>query len=174
MYIKWITWGLLGLLFMFAFLRPPPGGLQLDILAPQFSAKLQNETEFRLEDHRGQVVVLDFWATWCPPCRRSLPALSKLVDLYKTDTEVWIGTVNSERISKASLKKWMKKMRVEFPVIRDQTNVISRLYNVSSLPTLIIINKQGKIHQVQVGLTSSHPPTLVKHITRQIEDARSK
>lgn len=172
MHIKRILWGLLILLFSLAALKTTPSGPQLNVLAPPFEAQLHNQETFRLKEQLGKVIVLDFWATWCPPCRQSLPALSKIADIYKNDSTVWVGTVNKERLSDTSLRKWMTRMKLDFPVIRDRSGMISRSYNVKALPTLIIINTEGKVQEVQVGLPSTHIPTLVKHIKGLIEAAQ--
>lgn len=174
MYTKWITWIMLGLLVGYSFSRRHVSGPKLDIPAPTFKAKLNDNSDFDLENHKGKVIVLDFWATWCPPCRESLPALSKVAAKYKNDPKVWIGSVNKEDLSRPEMDRWLAQRKLKFPVIRDYQYTISRDYKVAALPTMVIINPKGEISHVEVGLVSSHVPTLVKHLSKLIEEARQK
>jgi cytochrome c biogenesis protein CcmG, thiol:disulfide interchange protein DsbE len=172
--MKWISWLLMLLLLGVTFSRSHRGGPPLDQEAPSIQAKLLGGAPFSLEAHQGKVIILDFWATWCPPCRASLPALSQVSALYKDDDQVWVGSVNKERLSARGLKDFMKKMKVEFPVILDRTGRISLSYNVTALPTLILIDPQGKVRHLQVGLLTSNVTKLTEHIKALIESARPK
>ena len=169
---KWITWVMLALLIGYSFSRKFKSGPQLDTPAPIFKARLNDNSHFDLEKHKGKVVVLDFWATWCPPCRESLPALSKVADKYKNDPKVWVGSVNKEALSRPEIDRWLAQRKLRFPVIRDYQYEISRNYKIEALPTMVIINPEGKIDHVEVGLRSSHVPTLVRHLSDLIESAR--
>ena len=169
---KWIPWGIMVALFILAINTGPRGGPTLNEVAPPFRADLLQGMVFDLKDHRGEVVVLDFWATWCPPCRRSLPAINKLYKHYKDDPKVWIGTVNKESISTQRLTSWMKRARLTIPVIRDSKEEVSRQYNVRSIPTLIVINPKGEVEHVQVGLPNLSQRGLVNHLIELVESAR--
>ena len=169
---KWITWIILALLIGVSFSRKIRSGPELDIPAPIFKARLNDNSHFDLGKHKGKVIVLDFWATWCPPCRESLPALSKVAAKYKDDPDVWIGSVNKESLSRPEMDRWLARRKLKFPVIRDYKYTITRNYKVEALPTMVIINPQGQIDHVEVGLLSRHMPTLVKHLSDLIEEAR--
>jgi hypothetical protein len=85
---------------------------------------------------------------------------------------VWIGTVNKESISLNRLKEWMTIARLTMPVIRDVRETVSRLYRVQSIPTLIIINPDGEVEHVQVGLPSLSQRGLVNHLVELVEATR--
>ena len=138
-----------------------------------FSAQLLDGQTFNLKEHRGKVVVLDFWATWCAPCRVSLPALNQVAMAYADDPGVWVGSVNRESISRKGLSRFLDRLKLSFPVVLDQIGSISRQYNVQGLPTLVVINPQGKITYTQAGIVSRHTPVLVRHLKELIEEARS-
>lgn len=169
---KWITWIILAALLTISGLRSQrvPGSLT-DRDAPSFSGTLLDGDRFDLNEHKGQVVVLDFWATWCNPCLKSLPALNAVAQAYADDPKVWVGSVNKERISKRGLQRFLNELNLTFPVIRDRGK-ISRSYQVNALPTLIIINPRGEIMTHQIGLYSSDTSTLTRHLKGLIEEAR--
>lgn len=172
MYAKWISWAILLTLVVTAALTGPKGGPTVDQEAPPFVAELLEGGRFDLSAHRGQVVLLDFWATWCPPCRRSLPAIEKLHQRYKNDPKVWIGTVNKEALSASALTTWLEKMRLDLPVIRDPHEEVSSLYHVRSIPMLVVINPKGRVTHAQAGLPNLSERGLVNHFSQLIEDAR--
>lgn len=95
-----------------------------------------------LADLRGKVVVVEFWATWCPPCRRSIPHLIKLTTTYKDKGVVVIG-MTSEDAERAGLAKFIKGHRINY-IIGAGSNT-SRAYGVRGIPTAFVINPTGKI-----------------------------
>lgn len=169
---KWISWLILIILIGVSVYRKPSEGPAINRPAPPISATQLSGAPFKLDDLKGKVVVLDFWATWCPPCRASLPALNEVATRYRQDRGVWIGSVNKESISQKRLRTFLTRMKLDFPVLLDPTGHISQAYSVRSIPTLIVINPQGHVTYTQSGLPSTHTPTLVKHISQEIEKAR--
>lgn len=147
-------------------------GPPLNESAPQISASLLDGGVFNLEEQRGKVILLDFWATWCPPCRASLPALSAVSKHYQDDQDVWVGSVNHERLSTEDLTKFMTQLRVDFPVILDRRGQVNARYRVSALPTMVLIGKDGLVKKTQVGLPYSDSTQLEQHLIHLIEEAR--
>ena len=172
MYAKWISWVILVTLIFLIAVQGQRGGPKVDQEAPPFSAKTLSGDDFILSEHRGKVILLDFWATWCPPCRRSLPAIEKLYERYKGDPQVWVGTVNKENLSEGALNTWLKKMRLNLPVIRDPREEVSSRYRVRSIPTLVVINPDGRVSYAQSGLPNLNQRGLVNHFAKLIERAR--
>lgn len=168
---KWFTWLVLAALVGISVFRPPRGP-QIDQDAPPISAPMLSGERFELSHFKGKIVVIDFWASWCPPCRASLPALHNVAERYAQDDSVWIGSVNKERIQPAQIKDFLRRMKVNFPVILDPADEISNRYQVSSIPTLVVIGADGKVKYSQAGLPSTHLTALTEHLVEIIEDAR--
>lgn len=116
--------------------------------APDFSLKSTDGKTINLSDYKGKMVILDFWATWCPPCCKEIPHLVELQKEYKGRLQV-IGLDVME--DEATVKDFMTENKINYPVcIIDET--LSTLYGgIKGIPTLFIIDKQGKVIKTQVG-----------------------
>ena len=167
--IKWLYWLALFGFFSFLILKKAPRNQYLiNQPAPLLKGIQVDGSSFSLADLKGKVVVLDVWATWCRPCQKSLPALEKVYQRFKKDPQVWIGSINQEWITPQSLKTFLSASRFHFPVIRDPRSRLSNQLNVRALPTLVVIDPLGKITHVQVGLPTSNPRKLVRHLTKLV------
>ena len=126
-----------------------PGGV-----APDFSGQLINGGRVSLKQYRGKVVLMDFWASWCGPCRRSMPHLKELYAKYRGRGLVVLG-VNLDKTRSAALG-FMKKAGVNFPVLfgSDNQQISSVLYGVRGIPATFLIDKKGIIRY------SGHPMGL--------------
>lgn len=118
------------------------GSFLLNRPAPDFELKTLDGDKVRLADLRGKPVLLSFWATWCGPCRRELPELAALHDEFQKKGLVILG-VNDE--GKGTAKKYAEKELLPFPILDDSGLKVNRLYRVRSIPTLFLIDKDGKI-----------------------------
>ena len=165
---------LLGALFLFWTKKPHPSKALLNQAAPSLRGIRLDQSTFSLTQLKGKVVVLDVWATWCQPCRKSLPALNAVYRQFKNDSHVWIGSINQESIHPNRLKAFMKANHFDFPVIRDPRGRLSNQLKVSALPTLVVIDPQGKIDHVQVGLPTANRFKLIQHLTQLINQAKQK
>lgn len=124
-------------------------------------ATLSGET-FKLSEQRGTPVVLNFWATWCPPCRAELPELQ--VASQRLTGQVVIAGVNQAE-APADVQAFAAALGLTFPTPLDQNGDASRLYRVRSLPTTFFIDRQGIIRQMQVGpVTEATLAQLLKTI----------
>ena len=173
--MKSTSWFILALLTLFALQRfKDSGGPPTNQQAPEISAKLASGELFKLSEHKGQVVLLDFWATWCPPCRASLPALSEVRAHYQGDERVWVGTVNKERLPTTRLSAFFKQLKVTLPIVLDNSGRINARYQVSALPTMVIIGKDGLVKRTQVGLPYSDTEALKRHLIKLIEQEKAR
>ena len=117
--------------------------------APDFTLQDMNGKDVALKDLRGKVVVLDLWATWCPPCRASLPHLDKLHEALK-DKGVKVFAVNVQE-DKADVEQFIKTTGLKTPVILDTNGAVSQKYKVTGIPQTVVIGKDGKVAKVFIG-----------------------
>lgn len=102
-----------------------------------------------LSDYKGKVVFIDFWATWCPPCRLSIPYVEKLYEQYKDNEDFVVLGINLEE-SKEDITKFMKKQKMNYPILLSDNKVISN-YKISSIPRFFLIDKNGDVYNKYVG-----------------------
>jgi peroxiredoxin len=117
--------------------------------APDFTLQSNSGENIRLAEARGQVVMLNFWATWCGPCRTEMPLLEAMYQRYSSAGFVIYG-VNVEE-DNAGAKKLIKELGVTFPILFDTESKASSLYNVDSMPTTVLIDKKGQVRYVHRG-----------------------
>lgn len=102
---------------------------------------------------RGRVVVLDFWATWCGPCRASLPVLSRLSERFESRGVVFLGVdVGDPDLPDAALRLAHARLGSRFPSIADRTTEVQAAYQVDTLPTLVLVDRAGVVRSVEVGV----------------------
>ena len=131
-------------------------------LAPDFTLKTLDGEEMRLSKLKGKVVLLDFWATWCAPCREAIPHLINLRKTYQEKSVEVIG-MNVDKGDVETVRRFVKSMDIPYPITLTSEEV-SRNYGVTALPTTIIIDKEGRIRQKFLGFTSE----ISKQITSTI------
>jgi peroxiredoxin/outer membrane lipoprotein-sorting protein len=117
--------------------------------APDFKLKGLDDKEVSLASLKGKVVVLDFWATWCPPCVGSLPKLDKLYQDTKSQG-VNIFAVNQAE-DKAKVQDFMKQKGLSVPVLLDSDSKVGNAYQANAIPETVVIGKDGKVAKVFVG-----------------------
>ena len=111
--------------------------------APAFSLQSREGTQVALADLRGQVVMINFWASWCGPCRQEFPALDQIYAKYKPMGFTLVAiNVESE---KSDAEKFLGATPVNFPILFDPGNVVSGKYGVSAMPTTILVDRQGRV-----------------------------
>lgn len=121
--------------------------------APAFSLKLLDGSTFDLAEHLGnRPVVLDFWAVWCPPCREAMPKVAAAVRDYQ-DKDVVILTVN-QGDDPENIRSFLNDRSLDVPVALDDRGAVGRSYGVRSIPTMVFINREGKVARVVVGAMS--------------------
>ncbi len=128
--------------------------------AADFSLTTIDNKVVRLSDYRGKVVFLNFWATWCPPCRMELPSMEKLYTKLQGKPFVMLA-VNVDESDPANVKSFAKSMNLTFPVLIDDGSV-SGLYRVNAIPTTFILRKDGTIDTIVDGARPWDDPSYVK------------
>lgn len=117
--------------------------------APDFTLKSAAGDNVRLAEQRGQVVMLNFWASWCGPCRQEMPLLDGISKKYGKMGFVLYG-INVEQDNKDA-KKMLQDLGVNFTILFDPESKLSGLYTVDAMPTSIMIDKKGQIRYVDRG-----------------------
>ncbi len=131
--------------------------------APEFILKDVSGKQVSLSSFKGKVVVLNFWATWCPPCREEIPSLDELYKRFRNKGLVVLAV--SLDPSASSVGNFLQRHPVGFPMLFDEKrNVTKSLYKVFSLPTTFLIDKKGNIAQKYFGEQDFTGPEMTKQI----------
>lgn len=117
--------------------------------APDFTLKSNSGENLRLAEQRGKVVMLNFWASWCGPCRKEMPLLDEMYQRYNKAGFTLYG-VNVEQ-NTSDAEKLLRELGTSFPILWDPESKVSKLYKVNAMPTTIMIDKEGKIRYVNRG-----------------------
>jgi len=119
--------------------------------APDFVLTSPNGEQISLSELRGQAVIINLWASWCPPCREEMPALQKMYETYHTHgLEILaVNATNQDKVQAAV--EFSNRLGLTFPMLLDQDGSVSRLYQLQSLPTTYFVGRDGFIQDVVIG-----------------------
>ena len=120
--------------------------------APSFVLSTTEGVSLKLEDYKGKVIILDFWATWCGPCRRGIPDLVELKNKYKDKDFEIIGITVDQSNTIDQVKPFIEQYKINYPIAYANTEIIKNYGGIDAIPTSFIINKEGKIVSKHVGL----------------------
>ena len=119
--------------------------------APGFTFNTLDQDSLTLEDLRGQAVILNFWASWCPPCQEEMPAMQSVYETFK-DQGLHIVAVNlAFQDSTEAAQNFVDTLGLTFPVVMDEDGDVARQYRISALPTTFFIDADGVIQEVVMG-----------------------
>lgn len=132
--------------------------------APDFTLSDISGGQVSLSSLRGKVVMLEFWATWCPPCKEAVPELKAIHERYKERGFVLLGvSVDKGADSKTAVSAYVKSHSITYPVLFDDNNT-NGTYSVTSIPTSFIIDKAGRIVNKRLGFIPGSTDNLSKEI----------
>ncbi len=117
--------------------------------APDFTLRSADGHNLRLQEQRGQVVLVNFWASWCGPCKQEMPHLNRLYDKYRASGFVLLG-VNIDDDPRAATAT-AARMGLRFPVLLDADKAVSRLYDLGSMPATVLIDRDGRVRYLHRG-----------------------
>ena len=117
--------------------------------APDFALKSSSGENLRLSEYRGDVVMVNFWATWCGPCRQEMPLLDEMFSKYERVGFSLLGVNIDENSSKAM--NMVSELGVSFPVLFDTRKEVSKLYEVDAMPVTVLIDREGTVRYVHHG-----------------------
>jgi len=154
-----------GLFFLF---RQGNGtGPKIGAYAPDFTLKNHQGQSVSLSGFRGQVVLLNFWATWCGPCQQEMPSLEALSKKFQGKKFLVLG-VNLDDEGWAAVDEFTKQVPVNFPILSDAQQEVSDLYQVYRIPETYLVNAEGKIVDKFVGPQNYDDEVFAKKIGRYL------
>lgn len=142
--------------------------------APSFSLKDMHGNKVNVADLKGKVVVLDFWATWCGPCKASFPAMQKMVTKFKDDPSIkflFVDTWENGNEKEKNAKEFIAKNKYDFHVLMDNDNKVVEQFKIEGIPTKFVIDKNGVIRFKSVGFSGSDDG-LVQELSAMIDLAK--
>jgi peroxiredoxin len=134
---------------MLTLAAPAPASVSPAQPAPDFTLRKLSGGNLRLAEQRGQVVMVNFWATWCGPCRVELPHLQRLHDKYRSAGFVLLG-VNVDDQAAAG-QHMAQRMGLTFPVLHDADKAVTRRYDVGAMPGTVLIDRDGTVRHLHRG-----------------------
>ena len=136
--------------------------------APDFTLKSLDGKNLKLSEMAGNVVLINFWASWCAPCREEMPLLNALHNKYQPLGFTVLGINVEEQVDSA--RGFLEDFPVDFPVLLDNRNQVSQLYEVIAMPTTVVVDRDGKLRFLHKGYKSGDEKKyrdMVKQLIRE-------
>lgn len=124
---------------------------QAGFLAPGFELKTMEGETVRLSDLRGQAVLVNLWATWCPPCRAEMKTLETVYNEYKGQGFTILAVNMTHQDDRQAITPFIQEQGLTYPVLLDEAGEVARAYQMKSLPSSFFINRDGTINEVIIG-----------------------
>jgi len=138
--------------------------------APDFTLQDSDANKYSLKDYRGKVVLLNFWATWCPPCRREMPSLERLHQKLKDKDLVILALNQMEDVDQIFIFTGEIGVDMTIPILFDKDSSVSRAYGVMGLPTTYLIDKKGNVRFRAIGGREFDHPEVEKLILQLVQE----
>ena len=144
------------------------GAVTLQQDAPDFTLKSLEGSNLRLNEYRGQVVLINFWASWCGPCRQEMPLLDRLHSRYE-DTGFAVLGVNVEGVVEPAMDI-VQKTNVTFPILIDDGQRVSELYNLQAMPSTVVVDRDGVVRYIHLGYKPGDEAKYVEVVKELIRE----
>lgn len=138
--------------------------IELDQTAPDFTLKSLGGDNLRLEEYRGKVVLINFWATWCGPCRQEMPILDRIRQRYQGAGFEVLGVNVEGKDPKA--RKIAKKLGVSFPLLFDDSQKVSADYDLQGMPFSVLIDRTGQVRYIHTGYKPGDEKSYIDHLKK--------
>ena len=129
----------------------PVAAPQKDFLAPDFSLNTTDGKAFRLSELRGQAVLVNLWATWCPPCREEMQSIEKVYQEYQDQGFTVLAVNMTYQDNPGRVMPFVEEQALSFPILLDETGEMAHAYQMRSLPSSYFIRRDGTINEVVIG-----------------------
>ena len=126
-------------------------GLMVGQKAPDFTLNILDGGQISLSALEGKAVLINFWASWCIPCREETPDLVRAYHAHHTEGLVILGVNLTSEDTMPEIKAFVEEFQMPYPVLLDQDGKVAALYRLPGIPTSVFINRQGVITRLQVG-----------------------
>lgn len=136
--------------------------------APDFVLKTLAGQNLRLSESLGQVVMINFWASWCGPCRQEMPALEKLYSTYRSAGLVLLGVSVDEDIQRAG--EFARTLRISYPVLLDHSKAVAPLYDLQALPMSVLIDRAGVVRYVHYDYKPGFEQRYVEELRTLLDE----
>jgi len=136
--------------------------------APDFTLPSLDGPNLRLREQRGQVVMINFWATWCGPCRVEMPHLGRLYDKYRGSGFTVLAVNIDEDPHKAA--QLARQLGMRFPVLLDTDKKVSRLYDLGTMPSTFLVDRDGRVRYVHRGYRDGYEDTYDRQIRELLRE----
>jgi thiol-disulfide isomerase/thioredoxin len=136
--------------------------------APDFALPARDGGDVRLSELKGQVVMINFWATWCGPCRQEMPLLQQLQAKYEPLGFTLLG-INVETDS-APAQAWLKAVPVSFPILFDRSNEVAGRFGVEGMPSSVFVDRAGNVRYVHRGYKPGDEATYADMIRSLVKE----
>lgn len=140
-------------------LEPPglPTTIPAHSQAPEFALPALDGDTVTLSSYRGQVVLVNFWASWCVPCQEEIPALQAAYQALQAQGFVVVGVNLRDRERPGAegdtdVRDFVQRFAIDYPIVIDQDGAVGRAYSVSVIPTSFLIDREGKVLEVRIGI----------------------
>jgi len=140
------------------------------IQAPDFTLEDMDAKKFSLKDYRGKVIMLNFWATWCPPCRREMPSMERLHRDFKDKDFVVLAVNQMEDVDQVFAYTGGLDLNPTFTILFDRDSKVSRAYGVQGLPTTYLIDKKGTMRFRAIGGREFDHPEVKEQILQLMRE----
>lgn len=157
-----------GLLASALVLASNVNALEIGQVAPDFTLKSLKGTNLNLKEQRGKIIVINFWASWCGPCRKEMPVLETFYTKFQ-DLGVSVWGVNVEQENQAG-RDFLADLNLTFPILFDASNTLSATYQVEAMPTTVIIDRDGKVRYAFKGYKPGYEKKYAKAIKTLIRE----
>ncbi|WP_234414092.1 TlpA disulfide reductase family protein [Ideonella sp. A 288] len=147
---------------------PVHAAVQTDTAAPDFTLRTLDGPALRLAEQRGRVVLVNFWASWCGPCRQEMPQLNRLHDKYRAAGLVLLGiNIDDDPRQAAALKE---RYELRFPVLLDTDKAVVKRYDLGAMPATVLIDRDGRVRRLHRGYRDGLELTYDQQIRELIKE----